>query len=46
MLTLTKYLGPALVVLAVIAATLIVALFIELPVITPLAQTVRGALGL
>lgn len=46
MLTLTKYLGPAIVTIVVIAAALIVALFIELPVVSPIARTVQGMLGL
>lgn len=46
MLKLTKYLGTAIVVAAVIGAGLIVSLFIELPVITPIAQSVQGMLGL
>ena len=45
MLKLTKYLGTAIVVTAVIAAALIVSLFIELPVISPIARTVQGFLG-
>jgi hypothetical protein len=45
MLKLTKYLGSAIVVTAVIAAALIVSLFIELPVISPIARTVQGFLG-
>ena len=46
MLTLTKYLGPAIVALAVIAAILISSLFIEVPVLSPLARSVQGMLGL
>jgi hypothetical protein len=46
MLTLTKYLGPAIVTVAVIAAILICSLFIELPVLSPIARTVQGMLGL
>jgi hypothetical protein len=46
MLTITKYLGPAIVALAVVAAALIVSLFIELPVLSPLARSVQGTLGL
>lgn len=46
MLTLTKYLGPAIMAIAVIAAALIVALFIEVPVVSPLARSVQGVLGL
>lgn len=45
MLTLTKYLGPALVAVAVVAAALIVSLFIELPLVSPIARGVQGMLG-